>query len=54
MGDYLGAEFKNPLGQELKNIAGICEWPFPRSDLTFVPDIFHQRKRYPSAGAFNF
>ena len=24
-GDYLGADFKNPLGQELKNIAGICK-----------------------------
>jgi myosin-1 len=27
MGDYLGAEYKNPLGQELKNIAEICEYP---------------------------
>jgi hypothetical protein len=27
MGDYLGADSKNPLGQELKSIAGICEWP---------------------------
>lgn len=28
MGDYLGADYKNPLGQELKSIAGICEWCF--------------------------
>lgn len=28
MGDYLGADNKNPLGQELKSIAGICEWSF--------------------------
>ena len=31
MGDYLGADFKNPLGQELKSIAGICESFFRRS-----------------------
>lgn len=24
-GDYLGADSKNPLGQELKRVAGICE-----------------------------